>query len=216
MGGDKQGWGDGDSCDSSTHLSACVRMLRSLSRSGESPGGWGSWKGREGMVRAGTPNPITPRPPFSPPTFCHGSEDPTQSCAHLPSPHRPPCGHKDPPKNPPPPPRADTHRLTVCWMTFIQLLRSSREAAWTSYISGGAALIRNIPFSWLAISRTIRFCREMTAGLSCKIGDGVGTLSRCRCSCPSCGGGPGCGGGVGGVSSPAWGRCISGPSLAGR
>lgn len=57
MGGDKQGWGDGDSCDSSTHLSACVRMLRSLSRSGESPGGWGSWKGREGMVRAGTPQP---------------------------------------------------------------------------------------------------------------------------------------------------------------
>lgn len=63
-----------------------------------------------------------------------------------------------------------THRLTACWMTFIQWFRSSREAACTSYISGGAALIRNIPFSWLAMSRTIRFCREMTAGLSCGIG----------------------------------------------
>lgn len=27
-----------------------------------------------------------------------------------------------------------------------------RDAVWTSYISGGAALIRNIPFSWLAMS----------------------------------------------------------------
>lgn len=57
-------------------------------------------------------------------------------------------------------------------MTRIQVLRSSRDAVWTSYISGGAPLIRNIPFSWLAMSRTMRFCSDTTEGLSCS-GGGV-------------------------------------------
>lgn len=63
-----------------------------------------------------------------------------------------------------------THTRTLCWITRIQVLRSSRDAVWTSYISGGAALIRNIPFSWLAMSRTIRFCSDTTEGLSCQSG----------------------------------------------
>lgn len=77
-------------------------------------------------------------------------------------------------------------------MTFIQWFRSSREAACTSYISGGAALIRNIPFSWLAMSLTIRFCREMTAGLSCGV-EGQwewGILSRGRGNGEFCPGDP--------------------------
>ena len=65
---------------------------------------------------------------------------------------------------------AHTHTRTLCWMTRIQVLRSSRDAVWTSYISGGAALIRNIPFSWLAMSRTMRFCSDTTEGLSCQLG----------------------------------------------
>lgn len=55
-------------------------------------------------------------------------------------------------------------------MTRIQVLRSSLDAVWTSYISGGAPLIRNIPFSWLAMSRTMRFCSDTTEGLSCSRG----------------------------------------------
>lgn len=39
--------------------------------------------------------------------------------------------------------------------------------AWNSYITGGEeSIMRNIPRSWLAISRTIRFWRDSTAGLS--------------------------------------------------
>lgn len=67
-----------------------------------------------------------------------------------------------------------THRRTLCWMTRIQVHRSSRDAVWTSYISGGAALIRNIPFSWLAMSRTMRFCSDTTEGLSCQSGERKG------------------------------------------
>lgn len=59
-------------------------------------------------------------------------------------------------------------------MTRIQVLRSSRDAVCTSYISGGAALMRNMPFSWLAMSRTIRFCSDTTEDLSCQANKRIG------------------------------------------
>lgn len=50
------------------------------------------------------------------------------------------------------------------WMSCIQVLRSSRELAWTSTISGFAvpAVMRKRPRSSWATSRTISFCREIT------------------------------------------------------
>ncbi len=59
-----------------------------------------------------------------------------------------------------------THLSTASLMSLIQALRSSLEAACTSYISGPAedALIRNMPLSSLATSRTISFWREITGG----------------------------------------------------
>lgn len=55
---------------------------------------------------------------------------------------------------------------TASWICLIQLLRSSLELVWTSYISGPAdeALIRNIPLSSLATSLTMSFWREITEG----------------------------------------------------
>lgn len=52
------------------------------------------------------------------------------------------------------------------WIHLIQLLRSSLELVWTSYISGPAeeALIRNIPLSSLATSLTMSLWREITEG----------------------------------------------------
>lgn len=51
-------------------------------------------------------------------------------------------------------------------MSLIQAFRSSFDDVWTSYISGPAAdaLIKNIPRSSFATSRTINFCRAMTGG----------------------------------------------------
>lgn len=55
---------------------------------------------------------------------------------------------------------------TASWICLIQLLRSSLELVWTSYISGPAdeALIRNIPLSSLATSLTMSLWREITEG----------------------------------------------------
>lgn len=65
-----------------------------------------------------------------------------------------------------------THLSTASLMSLIQVFRSSLDDVWTSYISGPAAdaLIRNIPFSSFATSRTISFCKAMTGGFwSCGI-----------------------------------------------
>lgn len=61
---------------------------------------------------------------------------------------------------------AYAHLSTASLINLIQAFRSSLLDVCTSYISGPAAdaLIRNIPFSWLATSRTISFCRAMTGG----------------------------------------------------
>lgn len=62
--------------------------------------------------------------------------------------------------------RASTHLSTASLISLIQAFRSSLLDVCTSYISGPAAdaLIRNMPFSSLATSRTISFCRAMTGG----------------------------------------------------
>lgn len=59
-----------------------------------------------------------------------------------------------------------THLSTASLMSLIQVFRSSLDDVWTSYISGPAAdaLIKNIPLSSFATSRTINFCRAMTGG----------------------------------------------------
>lgn len=51
-------------------------------------------------------------------------------------------------------------------MSLIHVFRSSLDDVWTSYISGPAAeaLIRNIPLSSFATSRTINFCSGITGG----------------------------------------------------
>lgn len=60
-----------------------------------------------------------------------------------------------------------TYLLTACWIWRIQTFLFSLEVEWNSYITGGEeSIMRNIPRSWLAISRTIRFWRDSTAGLS--------------------------------------------------
>lgn len=58
------------------------------------------------------------------------------------------------------------HLSTASLMSLIQVFRSSLDDVWTSYISGPAAdaLIRNIPLSSFATSRTINFCSAMTGG----------------------------------------------------
>lgn len=55
---------------------------------------------------------------------------------------------------------------TASWICLIQLLRSSLELVWISYISGPAdeALIRNIPLSSLATSLTMSLWREIMEG----------------------------------------------------
>lgn len=55
---------------------------------------------------------------------------------------------------------------TASWICLIQLLRSSLELVWTSYISGPVdeALIRNIPLSSLATSLTMSLWREIMEG----------------------------------------------------
>ena len=61
-----------------------------------------------------------------------------------------------------------THLVTAWWISLIQTCLSSLEAACSSYISGGEeSLIRNMPRSWLAMSRMMSPWRESTAGLSC-------------------------------------------------
>lgn len=59
-----------------------------------------------------------------------------------------------------------THLSTASLMSLIQVFLSSLDDVWTSYISGPAAdaLMRNIPLSSFATSRTINFCRAMTGG----------------------------------------------------
>lgn len=59
-----------------------------------------------------------------------------------------------------------TYLSTASLMSLIQVFRSSLDDVWTSYISGPAAdaLIKNIPLSSFATSRTISFCRAMTGG----------------------------------------------------
>lgn len=59
-----------------------------------------------------------------------------------------------------------THLSTASLMSLIQVFLSSLDDVWTSYISGPAAeaLIKNIPRSLFATSRTINFCRAMTGG----------------------------------------------------
>lgn len=234
-GGDEEGWGDGDA-PRRRHPPFSLRKDASISVSIRGK----SWRlgqlegtGTGGAVRAGTPQPHHTPSPLPSGRILPRLRGPNPELRPASPPPSPPLrrpGHPPkiivsvPPSAPPPAPGADTHRLTVCWMTFIQLLRSSREAAWTSYISGGAALMRNIPFSWLAISRTMRFCSEMTAGLSCGTEEGGRDRGGGRDAVPLPAlpprGGAGCGGGggtvPGGGASPAWGRCISGPSLAGR
>lgn len=59
-----------------------------------------------------------------------------------------------------------THLSTASLMSLIHVFRSSLDDVWTSYISGPAAeaLIRNIPLSSFATSRTINFCSGITGG----------------------------------------------------
>lgn len=67
--------------------------------------------------------------------------------------------------------QTNPHLSTASRMSLIQAFLSSLDDVWTSYISGPAAeaLIKNMPLSSFATSRTISFCRAMTGGFwSCK------------------------------------------------
>lgn len=224
MGGTRRDGWMGTPPGGGTHLSACVRTLRPPSQSGESPGGWGSWKGRGrgGRSEPGPPDPITPRPPFPPAASCPGSEDPTQSCAPLhPHHHRPPAALGTPQKSSgvSPPPRArgghsqadrlldDLHPVVaVVAGGGVDLVHLRRRRADEEH---PLLLVGDIPHDEVLQRDDGRFV----------LWDRGGGRDAVPLPALPPGGGRDAavvGGAPGGGASPAWGRCISGPSLAGR